>query len=75
MTELSTLFIDPIALGGWQRALMLLPICLSVSVVYKTLKLPDVRQIPLAALGLWLTIVFGLWMVALTMWLLYRIFA
>ena len=75
MIDLATLFVDPIALLGWQRALMLLPICLSISVVYKAIKCPEVNEIPLASLGLWVTIVVGMWAVAFVLWLLYGIFA
>lgn len=74
MIDLAALFLDPVPLTGLQRALLLLPICLSISVVYKTIKCPNVREIPLAAAGLWLTIVFGMWAVALGLWILYQVF-
>ncbi len=75
MSELATLFLDPIPLSGLQRAALLLPICLSISVVYRTIKTPNLRDIPRTSLMLWLTIVVGLWVVALTLWVLYSLFA
>ncbi len=75
MSELATLFLDPIPLSGLQRAALLLPICLSISVVYRTIKTPDLRDILRTSLMLWLTIVVGLWTVALTLWVLYSLFA
>ena len=43
--------------------LILLPLCLAISLVYKTTKCPDVRQIPLATLVSWLTIVIAMFLV------------
>ena len=65
----------PIPLTGLQRAVMLLPICLFVSVVYRTIKSPDVSEVPKTALALWITIVLGMWAVAFSLWLIYLIFA
>ena len=72
---LATLFLDPIPLSGLQRAALLLPICLSISVVYRTIKTPDLRDIPRTSLTLWVTIVVGMWLVALTLWVVYLLFA
>ena len=71
----ATLFLDPIPLSGIQRAALLLPICLSISVVYRTIKTPDLRDIPKTSLALWVTIVVGMWLVALTLWVVYLLFA
>ena len=54
---------------------MLLPICLSISVVYRTIKTPDLRDIPRTSLTLWVTIVVGMWLVAFTLWVVYLLFA
>ena len=72
---LATLFLDPIPLSGLQRAALLLPICLSISVVYRTIKTPDLRDIPRTSLTLWATIVVGMWVVALTLWVVHLLFA
>lgn len=75
MVELATLFLQPIPLTGLQRAALLLPICLSISVVYRTLKTPDIRDIAKTTLVLWGTIVVGMWAVAFTLWVSYMLFA
>ncbi len=72
---LATLFLDPIPLSGIQRAALLLPICLSISVVYRTIKTPNLRDIPRTSLALWVTIVVGMWVVALTLYVVYLLFA
>ncbi len=72
---LATLFLDPIPLSGIQRAALLLPICLSISVVYRTIKTPNLRDIPRTSLALWVTIVVGMWVVAFTLWVVYLLFA
>ena len=72
---LATLFLDPIPLSGFQRAALLLPICLSISVVYRTIKTQDLRDVPRTSLTLWVTIVVGMWVVALTLWVVHLLFA
>ena len=72
---LATLFLDPIPLSGFQRAALLLPICLSISVVYRTIKTPNLRDVLRTSLALWVTIVIGMWVVALTLWVVYFLFA
>ena len=50
-----------VGLSGAQRFLLLLPLCLSVAVVYKTTRCENLRDVPVAALILWGTIVIGIW--------------
>ena len=74
MTDwLSTVFVHPIDVGGWQRGALLWPLCLAVSIVYKTTKCRNVRQIPLASLILWVTIVLGMYAVGVVLLILYSI--
>jgi hypothetical protein len=75
VVDLAVLFVDPIPLNGIQRALLLLPICLSIALVYKTIKCTHVGEIAVAALRLWGTIVAGMWAVAVTLWILYQLLA
>lgn len=75
MDSLAALFVDPIPLTGMQRAIMLLPICLSISVVYKTIKCPRIEDIARTSATLWVTIFLGMWAVAFALWLLYQLFA
>jgi hypothetical protein len=72
---LSMLMIDPLDLNRWQQALMLLPLCLAISVVYKTTKCETVREIPGAALVSWITIVVGMYLVGGALLLVYEIAA
>ena len=55
------------------RALLMLPLCLSVAIVYKTTRCATVREIPLAALLLWITLVVGMYAVGVGVWLLYAL--
>ena len=61
-------------IGGITRQLLLLPLCLSIAVVYKTTRCENDRDIPMATLALWLTIVFGMYAVAVALWLVFSLF-
>ncbi len=63
--------IDP--LSGGQRMALILPLCLSIAVVYKTLRCREMREIPMAALILWGTVVLGMYAVAVGMWVLFTL--
>jgi len=71
---LSALMLDPMTIGGTGRTLLLLPLCLSISIVYKTLRLSDPSRVPIASIILWITIVIGMYAVGVAMWLLYLLF-
>ena len=58
----------PIPLTGLQRLLLLIPLCLSISIVYKTTRCARLGDIPLATLALWLTIIGGMVGVGVSMW-------
>jgi hypothetical protein len=60
-------------LAGWQRAGLLLPLTLAIAVVYKTLKCKTPRDIPLASLILWLTIVAGMYIVGIGLMIAYEL--
>ena len=67
---LASIFTTPIFMTGHQHALLLLPLCLSIAVVYKTSRCADVRDIPLTSLVLWATIVLGMYAVGVGLWAL-----
>lgn len=67
------LFITGIELTGVQRFLLMLPICLSIAVVYKTTRCERLRDVPVAALILWVSIVAGMYAVGLGLWVAYNI--
>jgi hypothetical protein len=72
---LSTIFLHPIELIGWQRMVLLLPLCLAISIVYKTTKCARVGDIPMASLVLWVTIVIGMYAVGVGLLLIYEFLA
>ena len=54
-----TLFINPIQIGDWWYWL-LVPLSAGIAVVYKALKVRHVRQVPLSAAVLTVTILAGM---------------
>ena len=72
-TTLVALFTTAIELTGPQRFLLMLPLCLSVAVVYKTMRMEDVRAIPAASLILWATIVLAMCAVGVGLWAVFSI--
>jgi len=68
---LSGLFASGLSVTGFRHILLMLPLCLSIAVVYKTLRCAHVRQIVPAALALWATIVAAMGAVGLGLWTLY----
>ncbi len=71
----AALFTTGIVLTGPQRLLLMLPLCLAIAVVYKTTRCRDLREVPAAALVLWVTIVLGMSLVGVALWAMYRIMA
>lgn len=72
---LSSLYVDPVELEGWQRLLLLLPLCLAIAIVYKTTKCDRLRDVPLASLVLWVTIVIGMYVVGVGLLVIYELMA
>jgi hypothetical protein len=62
-----------IAVSGFWRAAPLWPLALSIAIVYKTTRCETLREIPLATLALWITIVLGMYAVGVGIWLLFGI--
>lgn len=73
IAAVAALFTTAIPLSGVQRFLMLLPLCLSIAVVYKTTRCDDLREVPVAALTLWVTIVAGMCIVGFVLWATFMI--
>ena len=57
---LAALFITPLTCDRQTGMLLVLPLSLAVSVVYKTIKCHSLREIPLAVLVSWITILVGM---------------
>jgi hypothetical protein len=72
---LATVFVSGIDLTGTQRLFLMLPLCLCVAVVYKTTRCDTLREVPRAALVLWVTIVVGMYAVGFGLWALFTIMA
>lgn len=75
MSDLVAFFVYPAELSRLQQLLLILPLCLTVSVVYKTTKCAEVRDIPLAVVVNWLTIVAAMFAVGITVYFLYHFLA
>lgn len=69
----ATIFITGIPLTGGQRFLLMWPLCLSVAIIYKVTRCDRLRDLPVAALGLWVTIVIGMYAVGGGLWLAFQI--
>ena len=67
------LFTVPMELDGVARLLLMLPLCLFVAVVYKTIRTEKIGDIPLAALRLWITVLCGMCGVGLSLWVLFEL--
>lgn len=72
---LATLFINPMMFSRHTGLLLLLPLCLAISVVYKTIKIEDLRKVPAAVVASWLTVIFGMFALCLAVYLLYNLAA
>ena len=72
---LMTLFVTGIELTGIQRFLLMPPLCLCIAIVYKTTRCENLRDVPIAAVILWATIVIGMYAVGLGLWALFTIMA
>lgn len=69
------LFTTPATISAWQHMAMFGPLCLSISIVYKTLRCEDLTRVPVASLALCLTIIVSMYAVGVGVWLLYVILA
>jgi len=72
---LAQFFINPLPLGGISKALLILPLCLGISTVYKATRMDDFGRLPAAVAVLWVTIVVGMYVVGFALWLVYRMLA
>jgi hypothetical protein len=68
MSALAALFTTGVPLSGVARLSLMLPLCLSIAIVYKTTRCRTLNEVPLAAAGLWVTIVLGMCVVGVGLW-------
>ncbi len=71
-SALAGLFVTGVELAGWQRMVLMLPLCLSIAIVYKTIRCENMRDMPTAAVGLWITIVLGMYAVGVGLWAVFE---
>lgn len=70
MNILATIFLDPIPVNGIKHAVLLIPLCLAVSIVYKTSRCSDLRRVPRAAAALTMTTVLAMYAIGVGIWVL-----
>ncbi len=63
------IFKHPVQLGI-DHIWLVIPLCIVLAVVYKTIRVRHLRQLPLQILGLWAYIFVGLATLAAALWLL-----
>jgi len=71
----ASIFIHPLNCSRDLGMLLLLPLCLSISIVYKTIKCRTFRELPLAVLTSWITILVGMFVVGVALLLVFRVMA
>jgi len=62
-------------LTRFPRFVLMLPLCLSVAVIYKSTRMENMRAVPAAAAVLWITIVLGMVAVGVGLWALFSVMA
>ncbi len=75
MTTLLAFLTAPMSPAGWQRMLLLVPLCLSIAIVYKTLRCERLSEVPVASAILCVALVVGMYAVGVGVWLLFLILA
>jgi len=73
MNLLATMFIEAITVTGRWRMALIVPLCLAIAIVYKTIRCKKLSAIPRAVGPLWITILLGMYAVAIGLWGLYRL--
>lgn len=64
---------SPMTLSSTQHLALLGPLCLAISLVYKTIRCEHLRQVPIAAVVQCITIIAGMLGVGVAVWLLYLV--
>ncbi|MCB9867408.1 MAG: hypothetical protein H6816_12350 [Phycisphaerales bacterium] len=71
LAPILAIFTTPVPLTGVQHLLLLAPLCVAISIVYKTLRCEDMSDVPRAALGQSVTVILAMVGVGVAVWLLY----
>lgn len=76
MTDLlATLFITPLMCDRRLGMLLALPLCLAISIVYKTMKCRTLGELPAAVLVSWITILVGMAVVGVALLVVFKVAA
>lgn len=75
MELLQSLFVKPIPITGFGRLGMLLPLVLSISIVYKTIRCDRVSQIPAASVVLCVTILISMGLIGVLLLAMFHLLA
>ena len=67
------MFTTPLDMSGTGRLLLMLPLCLAVALVYKTIRTERLEDIAGATLQLWIMVLGGMCGVGLGMWALFEL--
>lgn len=67
-------FVNPIQMGR-DSLWLVVPLCIVLAVVYKTIRIRNLRRLPLQILSLWVYILVGLAVLAFAFYLLLEYFA
>ncbi len=74
-TLLAQLFVEPMTITGIGRLLLLVPLAAAISIVYKTIHTPRLRDVPRASFVLCLTIVGAMMAIGVALLILFRLLA
>lgn len=72
---LSSLFIQPISITGSGRLAMLIPLTLSISVVYKTMRCERLTSIPMASIVLCIMILACMGLIGVVLLVIFQLLA
>ena len=75
MAVIAGLFTTAMDIPAGRRAVLILPLCLSIAVVYKTLRTSELRRVPVASIVLWITIVISMYAVGVGLWAVFSLLA
>jgi len=75
IASMLAMFTAGMDVSRFPRFLLMLPLCLSVAIIYKSTRLENMRDVPAAAAILWVTIVLGMVAVGLGLWAAFSVMA
>lgn len=71
--NLATLFVNPISIPSWLCLWLIVPLCVAVAVVYKTVRVRHLSQLPLQILMLLIYMFVGLTALGAGLWAMWEL--